>query len=157
MVPNWYALCRVNVNWCIDFVSSCICIACVVVVVLCDTMLKRGIDHSSAAWMDEWMDGWDSESRELATMRWMMMKMLFFWKYSNSTWSVGDLWLIHTARDWDRDREMMGFCIMLYTVHTTLGQGQGQGQVTIVFYCTHPGPGPCPVPGPVQCEWAIRL
>ena len=76
MVPNWYALCRVNVNWCIDFVSS-VCIACVVVVVLCDTMLKRGIDHSSAAWMDEWMDGWDSESGELTTMRWIMMKMLF--------------------------------------------------------------------------------
>ena len=31
------------------------------------------------------------------------------------------LWLIHTARDRDRDRdwETMGFCIMLYTVHTT--------------------------------------
>ena len=48
----------------------------------------------------------------------------------------------------------MGFCIMLYTVHTT--QGQRQGQVTIVFYCTRPGPDPCPVPCPVQCEWAIR-
>ena len=65
---------------------------------------------------------------------------------------VGFLYrLIHTARD--RDREMMGFCIMLYTVHIT--QGQGQGRLTIVFYCTHPRPGPCPVPGPVQCEWAI--
>ena len=48
---------------------------------------------------------------------------------------------------------MMGFCIMLYTVHIT--QEQGQGQVSIVLYCTHPGPCPCPVPGPVQCEWAI--
>ena len=45
---------------------------------------------------------------------------------------------------------MMGFCIMLYTVHTT--QGEEQGQETIVFYCTPPGPGPCPVPGPVQFE-----
>ena len=50
---------------------------------------------------------------------------------------------------------MMGFCIMLYTVHTT--QEQGQGQVPIVFYCTYPGPGPCPIPGPVQCEWAIMV
>ena len=53
------------------------------------------------------------------------------------------LWLIHTARDQDREREMMGFCIMLYTVPIT--QGEGQERVTIVFYCTHPGP------SPVQC------
>ena len=47
------------------------------------------------------------------------------------------LWLVHTARDWERDmeRETMGFCVTLRAVHTT----QGQGQVTIAF------------PGPVQC------
>ena len=43
--------------------------------------------------------------------------------------------------------EMMGFYIMLCSVHTTQGQGQEQG--TIVFYCTHPRP--CPGPGLVQC------
>ena len=49
------------------------------------------------------------------------------------------LWLIQTARDWgrDRERETMGFDIMLCTVHTTQGQAQG----AIVFYCGHPGPG----------------
>ena len=57
------------------------------------------------------------------------------------------LWLIHTARNRDRDWETMGFYIMLCTVHTTQGQGQGQG--AIVFYCTHPSP--CPCTGPVQC------
>ena len=51
------------------------------------------------------------------------------------------LWLVHTARDRERDREweMMGFSITLCTVHTTQGQGQG----TIVFYCAHPSPSPC--------------
>ena len=58
-------------------------------------------------------------------------------------------WLIHTARDRDMDREMMGFYITLCTVHTTQGQG------TIAFYCARPGP--CPCPGPVQCVWAMTL
>ena len=49
------------------------------------------------------------------------------------------LWLIHTALG--RDRETMGFYIVLCPVHTTQGQG------TIVFYSTRPGP--------VQCIWAI--
>ena len=40
---------------------------------------------------------------------------------------------------------MMGFYIMLSTVHTT--QGQGQAQEIIVFYCNHP----VPCPGPMQC------
>ena len=63
------------------------------------------------------------------------------------------LWLRHTARDreWNRERETMGFYITLCTVHTT--QEQGQGQVTIVLYCVYPRP--YPVPGPVQCEQAI--
>ena len=46
----------------------------------------------------------------------------------------------------DRDRETMGFNIMLCTVHTTQGQGQVHG--TIVVYCAYPVP--CPCPGPVQ-------
>ena len=64
---------------------------------------------------------------------------------------IAGLWLVHTARDreQDREREMMGFYITLCTVHTT--QGQGRGQVTIVFYCVHPDLCPCPVPGLVQC------
>ena len=53
------------------------------------------------------------------------------------------LWLIHTARERDRDEEITGFCIMLCTVPTTQGQGQG----TIVFYCVHPSP--CSGPSPV--------
>ena len=36
----------------------------------------------------------------------------------------------------ERDQEIMGFYIMLCTVHTTQGQGQVHG--TIVFYCAHP-------------------
>ena len=44
---------------------------------------------------------------------------------------MSSLRLIHTARDRDRDREVMGFYITLCTVHTTQAQG------TIVFYCTH--------------------
>ena len=43
---------------------------------------------------------------------------------------------------------MMGFYIMLCTVHTAQGQG------TIVFHCVHPGP--CPVSGTVQYVWAIK-
>ena len=63
-------------------------------------------------------------------------------------WKHGWLfWLIHTARD--RDREMMGPYITLCTVHTTHWQAQG----IIVFYCTHPIP--CPSPGPVQCVYAM--
>ena len=71
-------------------------------------------------------------------------------------WVYNPLWLILTARDQDRDRdwEMMGFCIMLCTVHTTQGQGQVHG--TIVFYCAHSVP--CPGPGPVQyvCAFTPR-
>ena len=33
-----------------------------------------------------------------------------------------DLWLIHTARNRDRDREMIRFYITLCTIHTTQGQ-----------------------------------
>ena len=35
--------------------------------------------------------------------------------------------MAHTAWDRDRDRDwkIMGFCIMLCTVHTTQGEGQG--------------------------------
>ena len=43
-------------------------------------------------------------------------------------------------RDWDRNREMMGSCIMLYTVHTTQGQGQGPGNDGFLYYaiyCSH--------------------
>ena len=58
-------------------------------------------------------------------------------------------WLIHTARDLDRDRKTMDFYIMLRVVHTAQGQVQPQAQGIIVFYCTHPIP--CPCPGPVQC------
>ena len=57
------------------------------------------------------------------------------------------LWLIHTAQDLDRVREMMGIYITLCTVHTIHGHGQG----TIVFYYALPGPSSCPGPGPVQC------
>ena len=62
--------------------------------------------------------------------------------------SVRPLWLVHNARDRERDRErkMMGFYITLCTVHTTQEQGQG----TIFFYCVHPGP--CPFPFPVPCS-----
>ena len=63
-----------------------------------------------------------------------------------------ELWLIHTAQDydWDRDREMMGFYITLCTVHTIQRQGQVQG--IIVFHCTHPVPCPWPCPAPVPCS-----
>ena len=55
------------------------------------------------------------------------------------------LWLVHTGRDRERDREMMGFCITLCTVHTTQGQG------TIGLHTHFPIPGPCPE----QCEQDI--
>ena len=42
---------------------------------------------------------------------------------------------------------MMGFYIMICTVHTTQGQG------TIAFYCAHPSQ--CPGPSPMQCVRAI--
>ena len=43
-------------------------------------------------------------------------------------------------RDWDRNREMMGSCIMLYTVHTTQGLGQEPGNDGFLYYaiyCSH--------------------
>ena len=57
-----------------------------------------------------------------------------------------NLWLVHTARDRERDSEWetMGFCIILCTVHTT--QEQGQEEVPIVFYCALPVPVSFPVP-----------
>ena len=45
------------------------------------------------------------------------------------------LWLIHSARDPDRNRETMCFYITLCTVHTTQGQGQVHGTVVTNKVC----------------------
>ena len=54
------------------------------------------------------------------------------------------LFLMHTARDRDRDWEMMGFYIMLCTVHTT--QGRDRDMEPLFFIVPVPFPFPVLVP-----------